>query len=68
MDKETFELLDEKDKHKWATKALCWFVLFCQVDRLFRLSLFAEVEVIKIILGKYMNGVLHESLLFSKVS
>lgn len=61
MTREEFDKLTEKEKHLTATEALVWFCVTCESNP-FLLTANHDprtkknVEVIKILIGKYMNG------------
>ena len=63
MTKDEFDKLDEKEKHYNATKALAWFSVTTDLNPMFSYMTQGaeeEIEIIKIIVGKYMNGELKE--------
>ena len=63
MNKEEFDKLDIKEKRHSATKALAWFCVITDFNPMFSYMVQGaeeEIEIIKIIIGKYMNGELKE--------
>ena len=60
MKKEEFDKLTDKEKHLAATEALAWFCVTCEFNPFISTAnrdprIKNNVEVIKIIVGKYMN-------------
>lgn len=59
MTEADFDKLSDKEKHHEATKALAWFCVSTTINP-FHQSPENETDIIKIIVGKYMNGELKE--------
>ena len=61
MTKEEFDKLTEKEKHLTATEALAWFCITCELNPFLSTAnrdprTKNNVDVIKILIGKYTNG------------
>ncbi len=61
MKKEEFDKLTDKEKHLASTEALAWFCVTCEFNPFISTAnrdprTMKNIEVIKIIVGKYKDG------------
>lgn len=71
MTKEEFDKLTENEKRLTATEALIWFCVTCELNPFLSIAnrdpkIKNNVEVIKILIGKYKDGEIKEIISIDK--